>query len=151
LGLDGLDESGAENAMTLYLSGLAVAQSLDGKVPAALATIEKALQVNPEELAWRPDAIRIRGELQLSLGQVDAAEADFRDARALAQKIGAKALELRAAMSLVRMLRKRGDLAEARNMLTPLYSSFTEGFDTIDLKDAEALLKELNARSYVCG
>jgi predicted ATPase len=95
--------------------------------------------------------MRIRGELQLSLGQVDAAEADFRDARALAQKIGARALELRAAMSLVRMLRKRGDLAEARNMLTPLYSSFTEGFDTIDLKDAEALLKELNARSYVCG
>ena len=81
--------------------------------------------------------------MQLSLGQVDAAEADFRDARALAQKIGAKALELRAAMSLVRMLRKRGDLAEARDMLTPLYTSFTEGFDTADLNDAKVLLDEL--------
>jgi len=144
LGLDGLDESGSENAMTLYLSGLAVAQSLDGKVPEALATIEEALQVNPEELAWRPDAVRIRGELQLRLGRVDAAEADFRDAIALAQKIGAKAWELRAAMSLVPMLRKRGDCVEARDLLAPLYASFTEGFDTADLKDAKALLKELN-------
>ena len=106
LGLDGVNESGARIAMSLFLSWAAVAQSLEGKVPEALATIEKALQVNPEELVWRPDALRIRGELQLRLGQVDAAEADFRDAIALAQKIGAKAWELRSAMSLARMLTK---------------------------------------------
>jgi len=143
LGLDGLIESGAVIAMTLYLSWFAVAQSLAGKVPEALATIEKALQVNPEELAWRPDAIRIRGELRLKLRQTDAAEGDFRDAIALAQKIGAKAWELRAAMSLVPMLRTRGDLPEARDLLTPLYASFTEGFDTPDLRDAAVLLDEL--------
>jgi tetratricopeptide (TPR) repeat protein len=144
LGLEGLNESGGLAAMTLFLSGAAVAQSLDGKMPEALATIEKALQVNPDELAWRPDAFRIRGELQLRLGQPDAAEADFRDAIALAQKIGAKAWELRATMSLVQMLRKRGDLAETRNLLSPLYASFTEGFDTADLKDAKAMLAELD-------
>jgi predicted ATPase len=47
-------------------------------------------------------------------------------------------------MSLVRMLRKRGDLAEARNLLTPLFASFTEGFDTADLKDAKVMLDDLN-------
>jgi predicted ATPase len=47
-------------------------------------------------------------------------------------------------MNLVRVLRKRGDLSEARGLLTPLYANFTEGFDTIDLQDAKALLKELD-------
>jgi len=142
-GLAGLNEIGATVAMSLFLSWAAVAQSLDGEVPEALATIEKALQVNPEELVWRPDAIRIRGELQLRLGQAEAAEADFRTAIAVARRIGAKAWELRAAMSLVQLLRKRGEIGVARDLLGPLYASFTEGFDTIDLKDAEALLKEL--------
>jgi len=143
LGLQGLNESGGVVAMTAYLSWIAVAQSLDGKIPEALATIADALQVNPEELAWRPEAIRIRGELRLGLGQADAGEGDFRDAIALARQIGAKAWELRAAMSLARMLRKRGDLVEARNSLTLLYSSFTEGFDTPDLKDAKLMIEEL--------
>ncbi len=129
--------------MTLYLSWVAVAQSLDGKLPEAFATIEKALQVNPEELAWRPAAIRIRGKLRHQFGQIDEAENDFRDAVALAQQIGAKAWELRAAMSLVTILKKRGDFGGARDMLEPLYASFTEGFDTSDLKDAKALLDEL--------
>jgi class 3 adenylate cyclase len=144
LGLQGLNESGGVVAMTAYLSWIAVAQSLDGKMPEALATIEDALQVNPEEIAWRPEAIRIRGELRCRLGQTDKAEVDFHDAFALAQKIGAKAWELRITMSLVRMLIKRGDLAEARDLLGPLYARFTEGFDTADLKESKALLDQLN-------
>ena len=145
LGLEGLNQSGGIVAMTLYLSWFAVAHSLDGKMPEALATIEDALQVNPEEIAWRPEAIRIRGELRCRLGQTDGAEVDFHDAIALAQKIGAKAWELRASMSLVRMLRKRSDLAAARDVLEPLYASFTEGFDTADLKDVKAMLAEPGA------
>jgi predicted ATPase len=46
----------------------------------------------------------------------------------------------------IRMLRLRGDIIEARSLLEPLYSSFTEGFDTADLKDAKALLDELSDR-----
>jgi tetratricopeptide (TPR) repeat protein len=144
LGLDALNEIGAEIAMTLYLGWVAVAQSLDGKVPEALATIENALHVNPEELAYRPEALRIRGELRLKSGQTDAAEADFRDAIALAQRIGAKGWELRAATSLARLLRDTGRREEARAMLADIYGWFTEGFDTADLKDAKALLQELN-------
>ena len=73
-----------------------------------------------------------------------AAERDFREAVALARQIGGRAWELRSAMNLARMLRLRGDLVEARSVLEPLYSSFTEGFDTADLKDAKALLTELS-------
>jgi len=132
------------NYMTRFLSCLAEAQALDGARDDALVTIEQALNVNSQERAWQGDLLRTRGELRLELRQTSAAETDFRHAIALAQKIGAKAWELRAVMSLVRMLRKRGDLAEARGLLVPLYSRFTEGFDTADLKDAKALIKELN-------
>jgi class 3 adenylate cyclase/tetratricopeptide (TPR) repeat protein len=143
LGLQGLKESGVGIAMTPCLSWVAMVQSLNGKVTEALATIEESLVVNPAELCWRPDAIRVRGELRLKVGQTEAAEADFRGAIALAKKIGAKAWELRAAMSLTQILRNRRDSQQTRSLLAPLYSSFTEGFDTADLKDAKALLDDL--------
>jgi adenylate cyclase len=50
-------------------------------------------------------------------------------------------LELRAAMSLARLWMSRGDVSEARRLLEPLYASFTEGFETPDLRDAKALLR----------
>jgi len=50
--------------MTLFSSSVALAEALDGNVPQALETVEKALQMNPAELSWRPEAIRIRGELR---------------------------------------------------------------------------------------
>jgi len=130
--------------MTLFSSSVALAEALDGNVPQALETVEKALQMNPAELSWRPEAIRIRGELRFRLRENKAAERDFREAVALARQIGGRAWELRSAMNLARMLRLRGDLVEARSVLEPLYSSFTEGFDTADLKDAKALLTELS-------
>jgi predicted ATPase len=68
---------------------------------------------------------------------------DFREAIALAQRIGAKAWELRATMSLARLLDKQGERDNARAMLADIYVWFTEGFDTADLKDAKALLDEL--------
>ncbi len=52
--------------------------------------------------------------------------------------------ELRAATSLARLLRDRGRRDEARALLQPVYDWFTEGFDTADLKDANALLEELS-------
>jgi predicted ATPase len=59
--------------------------------------------------------------------------------------MGAKAWELRATTSLTRPLAKQGRRDEARSMLADIYGWFTEGFDTRDLKDAKALLHELNA------
>ncbi len=84
------------------LTALANAQALDGKIADALATIEK---VHPAG-EHRPEALNVRGELRLKTGQPELAEADFREAIALAQKMCAKAWELRATMSLAALLAK---------------------------------------------
>ncbi len=136
--------TGTRVTITLLLTLLAEAQALGGATSDALVTIQDVLQANPEELAWRPETLRLRGELRLNLGETMPAEVDFREAVALARKIGAKAWELRAAMSLGRMLKGRGDIIEARDSLEPLHASFTEGFDTVDLKDVRALLDEID-------
>ena len=87
----------------------------------------------------------MRGELRAKQEATEAAEADFRDAIAVAQKMGAKMWELRASMSLARLLANQGRRDEARTMLAENYNWFTEGFDTADLKDAKTLLGELAA------
>src|SRR5208283_1479179 len=110
----------------------------------ALVTIEEALQANPDERVFRPNAPTCRGELRRKVGQAELAEADFRDAIALAQNMQAKAWELRATMSLARLLASQGSRDEARARLAEIYNWFTEGFDTADLKEAKALLDELS-------
>jgi predicted ATPase len=146
-GLAGLAEAGVRLNITDFLTRLGEAQALDGKLPDALVTIEEALQANPEELVYRPNALTCRGELRLKLGQTEPAEADFREAIALAQKMQAKAWELRATMSLARLLASQGRRDEARTMLADIYNWFTDGFDTADLKDAKGLLDELGGAS----
>ena len=71
------------------------------------------------------------------------AEIDFRESLVLARSMNAKSWELRSAISLAGLLRDAGRRDEARAMLAEIYSWFTEGFDTADLKDAKALLDEL--------
>jgi predicted ATPase len=142
-GLAGFAETGTRMAITDHLTRLAEAQALDGKVDDALITIEEALQANLEELVFRPNALTCRGEVRLRLGQTELAEADFREAIALAQKMKAKAFELRATMSLARLLASQDRRDEARTMLAQVYNWFTEGFDTADLKDAKELLDQL--------
>jgi predicted ATPase len=109
----------------------------------SLETIEQALHANPEELVRRPEMLRVRGELRLAQGNAELAEADFRDAINHAQTMSAKAWELRATMSLARLLAKQGRRDDSRTMLAVIYNWFTEGFDTADLKDAKTLLDEL--------
>jgi predicted ATPase len=73
------------------------------------------------------------------------AQAYFERALAIARQQQAKSWELRAAMSMARLWRDQGKRDEARELLAPVYGWFTEGFDTLDLKDAKALLDELAA------
>jgi predicted ATPase len=72
------------------------------------------------------------------------AEAYFGRALAIASAQQAKSWELRAAMSMARHLRGQGKRAEGRKLLAPIYGWFTEGFDTLDLKEAKALLDTLS-------
>jgi predicted ATPase len=67
----------------------------------------------------------------------------FQQALDVARRQQAKALELRAAMSLARLWQQQGRGAAARDLLAPIYGWFTEGFDTADLQEAKALLEEL--------
>jgi hypothetical protein len=144
-GIAGLLETGTHAGISRWTAGLAAAQERDGAIVDALATVEQALQANPDERIDRPETLRLRGELRLKLGRLEPAEADFRESITLAQEKGGKALELRATTSLADMLAKLGRRDEARSMLTEIYGWFTEGFDTADLKDAKGLLEDLNS------
>ena len=84
-----------------------------------------------------------RGELLISLGDSVLAEQSLRRAIAAARSQTAKLYEVRAATSLARLWWDRGERIEARDLLVPIYGWFTEGFDTLDLKQAKALLDEL--------
>ena len=142
-GIAGLLEIGSRLGVSRLMAGLAEAQEREGAIVDALETVEQALRANPHELVYRPETLRLRGELRLKQGQTELAETDVRDSIALAQKMGAKAWELRATTSLARLLAKQDRRDEAHAMLAELYGWFTEGFDTADLKDAKALLDVL--------
>ena len=90
---------------------------------------------------------RTAGQIALMSPERDAAkaEAHFERAIAIARAQKAKSWELRAATSLAQLWRDQGKRDEAGDLLAPVYGWFTEGFDTLDLKEAKALLKELHA------
>ena len=90
---------------------------------------------------------RIAGEIELKSQDTnpEKAEAYFNRALAVSRAQQSKSWELRAAMSMARLWRDQGKRDEARDLLAPVYGWFTEGFDTLDLKEAKALLEELAA------
>jgi predicted ATPase len=96
---------------------------------------------------WEAEVSRIAGEIALKVPKPDAAKAEayFERALAVARKQQAKSWELRAAMSMARLWRDQGKRKEARDLLAPVYGWFTEGFETLDLKEAKALLEEFHA------
>ena len=80
-GTSGMLDSGSRLGITCRMTWLAVAQHRAGVYGEALGTGEQALEINPEELVYRPEALRVRGELRFEKGQAELAEADFRDAK----------------------------------------------------------------------
>ena len=96
------------------------------------------------EHSWDAELHRIAGEILFVKG-ADAGdvEARFQQAIRTARQQGAKSLELRAALSFARLLIGQGRVAEARDLLAPIYAWFTEGFETADLREARAVLAEL--------
>ncbi len=94
---------------------------------------------------YAPEVLRLEGELRLRCepSRTEAGERAFRQASELARSRGERSLELRAATSLARLLRSTGRHDEARRALGDVYRSFTEGFETADLRTARALMAEL--------
>jgi len=138
-----LDEVGNRVGVPGHLTRLATAQLFAGAIGDGLDTVEQALNFSSDMAIWRPETLRIRGELLFKQRNLQSAEADFRDSIAMARSMGAKAWELRTTMSLARLLIQDGRRGEARTALAEIYNWFTEGFDTADLNDAKALLDEL--------
>jgi DNA-binding SARP family transcriptional activator/predicted negative regulator of RcsB-dependent stress response len=146
--IDAFKSTGARLRLSYYLALLADAHLRAGEANAGLALVEEALSLGREtsERWWDAELHRLRGELLLS-GGAEAAEAEAALKRALEIARGqqARSLELRAARALAGVWAGAGRTAEARDLLAPLVSFFTEGLESPDLKAARALTLELTA------
>jgi predicted ATPase len=133
--------------LPLYLPRLARAHAELGQFEEAWRCIGEAMTaVETTKEKWcEAEFHRVAGEIALKSPEPNAAkaEAHFERALAVAREQQAKSWELRAAMSMARLWRDQGKRQQARDLLTPIYGWFTEGFDTLDLKEAKALLEEL--------
>ena len=141
--------TGATLFMPLYLSHLAMAHAELGQFDDAWRCIGEAMTtVEATKEKWcEADIHRMAGEIALLSPERDLAKAEayFERALAVARQQQAKSWELRAAMSMARLWRDQGKRDDARDLLAPVYDWFTEGFDTLDLKEAKALLDALHA------
>ncbi len=165
-GLVSTAEGEAENAVRRIASAIAAYRSSGATLLTAniLSHLAKAhASLGQLEDAWRcvgdatttlettrerwceADVLRIAGEIALEPSGRDAAKAEafFDRALAVARRQQAKSWELRAATAKARLWRDQGRRAEARGLLAPVYGWFTEGFDTLDLTRAKAVLDDL--------
>ena len=137
--------TGAQGNMPYHIALLAAASEISGRVEEASTLLDDALQIveTTGERWLEAELYRHKGQLQERQGHAGFAEELYRKALSIAREQEAKLWELRAAASLARLRCDQGRRTEARNLLAPVYGWFTEGFDTLDLKDAKALLDEL--------
>jgi predicted ATPase len=142
-----LRSTGATLWSPLYLTYLAQAYAELRELEDSRRCIVQATTVieNSRENWCEAEVNRLAAEIALKSPKPDDKEAEIYFERALtvARKQQAKSWELRAAMSLARLWRDQGKPQQARELLAPVYGWFTEGFDTLDLKEAKALLDEL--------
>jgi DNA-binding winged helix-turn-helix (wHTH) protein/predicted ATPase len=174
-GLTALRATGLGAFLPRLLAWLAEAHMALGQTEQGLAVLAEALEIVDKtgEREYEAEVYRLKGELLLQQFKVQGskpvlslvegfqvenpqsairnpqseAEEYFRKALAVARRQEAKSLELRAAMSLARLWQSQGKQAEAHNVLSEVYNWFTEGFETKDLQEAEALIEELSHRA----
>jgi predicted ATPase/class 3 adenylate cyclase len=148
-GMSASQAIGTELYRTYFLILLAEECIETDRIDDGLSALTEALAAanEHENRVSESEIHRLKGELLLKQNNSNAAEAQgyFERAVEIARKQSAKSMELRATMSLARLLAKQGKRDEARVLLGEIYGWFTEGFDTADLKDAKALLDELSA------
>ena len=140
--------SGAVLSVPYFGTALAEASAHLGYTEEGLQALTEAhtLMEQHEERWWEAEIYRLRGVLLLRQTGTPQAEAEacFQRALDVARRQQAKSLELRAAMSLARLWQQQGKRQAAYELLAPIYGWFTEGFDTADLQEAQALLEELS-------
>jgi predicted ATPase len=146
-GLTALRSTGGTSFVPRSLSDLARAYADVGRFDDAWRCIDEAVTAMEatKERWWEVEILRRGGEIALKSPERDGAKAQsyFERALAVARQQQAKSWELRAAASLARLWRDQGKPQQARELLAPVYGWFTEGFDTLDLKEAKALLDAL--------
>jgi predicted ATPase len=158
----------ASNAIQMIRSGITAYRSTGGTLfmPLYLSTLARAYaELDQFDNAWRciaeattvvettkerwceADLCRTAGEIALMASEPESVKAEdyFQRALAVARQQQAKSWELRAAMSMARLWRGQGKRQQARDLLAPICGWFTEGFDTLDLRETRALLDELHA------
>jgi predicted ATPase len=148
-GITGYRSTGATVWTTSFLSFLTLAYADLGQFDHAWRCIGEAMTAveTTNERWYQAEINRTAGEIALKSPQPDAAKAEgyFERALAVARQQQAKSWELRAAMSMARLWRDQGKPQQARELLAPVNGWFTEGFDTLDLKEAKTMLEELYA------
>jgi class 3 adenylate cyclase/tetratricopeptide (TPR) repeat protein len=131
----------------LHLMYLAMAYAELGQLDDARRCIDDAIEkVERSKEKWcEAEVHRVTGEITLKSPAPDTEKAEkyFEHSLSVARAQQTKSWELRAAMSMARLWRDQGKVQQARQLLTPVYDWFTEGHDTLDLKEAKALLDEL--------
>lgn len=142
-GLDAYRATGAEFQVPHLLTSLVEASTPEDGL--TIVTDALALVETTGEHYYEAELHRLKGELHLAISGDNTAEGEicFNRALEISRSQKAKSLELRAAMSLCRLWMRQGKETEARPMLTEIYNWFSEGFETADLKEAQALLNEL--------
>ena len=147
-GLAMIKATGIQTCFTRLLARLANACLEIGQIDEGLAAIAEAIEVRCkfDERYMEAEHYRLKGELLLKKGgSEDEVMKLFEQAVEVSQQQQAKSLELRAVMSISRLLQKQGKKQEAHKLLEKTYSWFTEGFETADLKEAKILLEELES------
>jgi class 3 adenylate cyclase/predicted ATPase len=141
-----VERTNNRNRGTLYLGHSAAARARLGQAEVGLALLDEAIQTaeTTDERFFEAELHRLRGEILLQLGRASEAEAVLLRAIAIARQQQARWWELRAATSLARHWRDKRQHADAYAVLHPVYSWFTEGFETASVKDAKALIDELS-------
>jgi predicted ATPase len=149
-GLRAYRATGAELFQSYALTLLAEAYGTIEEPEEGLAVLTEALKLvdTTGERWYESEIYRLKGALLLQQSADNQAEAErcFHQAIAIAQSQSAKSFELRAATNLAKLWQRQGKRHEAYDLLAPVYSWFTEGFDTADLQDAKTLLDALEKR-----
>ena len=136
-----LDATSTSLVRPQFLGSLAQALSKADQTQEALRVLNEAIAMvlNKGERYYEAELYRLKGELLLDSDQTEA-EQCFKKSLQIAESQKAKAWQLRTALSLSRLYRSQDKTQEGRSILKPIYDSFTEGLDTVDLRDAAVFL-----------